>query len=660
MVERATENEAVLQDDVVPSHGTDSDIALIKEIHANIKKSRTHLTEWKQNARESYEFFAGQQWDSQDVSKLREEDRPVVVFNRIPRVINAVAGLEVQNRQEVTYYPRTNDDLPKSDILNDAARWVRDLCDAEDEESQAFKDCLMTGLGWIETHLDYEDDPDGKILIDRIDPLDMEYDPGASKRNLDDAAWVARVKYYDRKDFKEIWPDAYDELDADVDFTDHPQGMQPHDDTMAPWYINDQSDKNQKDRDHTIEVIQYQYWVREVFYRVELPGGEIQEFDAKEFRKRREEILMVASRYTRQYRKRYKQAFIAGNVMLDKGDCPVNQFTFRSITGLTDHHNNVWFGLIEIMKDPQRWANKWLSQIMHILNSNAKGGYFAEIGAFQDPRQAEQSLATTSITYVNEDMLEKIKDKVAPGFPVGLDKLLQYAVTGINELVGVNLEMLGQTNREQSGVLELQRKQAGITVVADFFDSLRRYRKEQGRVLAEFIREYISDGRLVRVVGEGLGQYVPLTKMPDNMQYDIVVDESPTSPNQRQLVFDRLVTLFPLLQSSDIPIPEAVLDYAPLPSQLIAAWKQEIEEAKQPNPVAQQVEELRLRLAAAETALKEQEVANKQADTTEKQTKSALNIAKSEHEEALTELETKGGAVDRVKGIMEALTPKGT
>ncbi|MEJ0071206.1 MAG: hypothetical protein WDO24_23445 [Pseudomonadota bacterium] len=45
------------------------------------------------------------------------------------------------------------------------------------------------------------------------------------------------------------------------------------------------------------------------------------------------------------------------------------------------------------MLDPQRWANKWLSQTLHILNTGAKGGVIAELDAFDDPDEAEESWA---------------------------------------------------------------------------------------------------------------------------------------------------------------------------------------------------------------------------------------------------------------------------
>lgn len=627
----------------------DEDEKIIKEIRDNVKKARDHLQDWYNGAREAFDYFAGNQWDEEDKQKLREELRPAIVFNRIPRVINAIAGLEIENRQEVVYTARENGDAIASEVLTGAADYVRDNCDAEDEESQAFKDSLQCGMGWTETRLDYEVEADGAILIERVDPLEMVWDITSRKRNLGDMQWVAREKTYSKKEFHAIWPEA----DADMlNGAQHNKGLQPHDATLAPWYLNDQSSKDQRQKDRIL-VTQYQKWKRVPFYRIQDAENEITEMDVDEFKKMKELIEMRGFKYIKQVRRVYIQYFVAGEQMLEKGDCPVNKFTFNPITGMLDRNRNYWFGMIAIMRDPQMWANKWLSQTLHIFNSNAKGGYLAETGAFKDPRQAERSLAQSSITYLNEGGLAMIQKKEPPSFPQGIDALLQYAIGSVSELVGVSLESLGQEKTDISGRLAVERKRTTVTIVADFFDALRRYRKEQGRVLADFIISYISDGRLVRIAGPGLGKYVPLVKSQMNFAYDIVVDDTPTSPNQKERVFSVIMQMLPSLLQAGVPIPPEILEYAPLPSSLVRDWQKLINEPPPPDEAAKLKEQIRLQLAQLEGQKMEQDIQNKKADEMQTKSQAALNIAKIGHENALAQVEALKADRENVRENME-------
>src|SRR6478672_4765423 len=67
--------------------------------------------------------------------------------------------------------------------------------------------------------------------------------------------------------------------------------------------------------------------------------------------------------------------------------------SWACITGELDRNKGHWFGLIKTMRDPQMWANKWLSQTLHILNTTAKGGIVAEEDAFADMTEAEEKWA---------------------------------------------------------------------------------------------------------------------------------------------------------------------------------------------------------------------------------------------------------------------------
>ena len=198
--------------DEVPMAGREEPLGLLETIKEKFKRAQDHSANWRKLAREDYDFVAGEQWDDSDKQLLREQLRPVITFNRTGPIVEAVAGSEINNRQEAQYIPRTLDDAGVNEVLTETARWVRDLCDAEDEESDAFMDCLTCGMGWTETRMDYEEDLDGEIKIDRIDPLEMWWDPDAKKRNLSDIRWVMRVKRITKEDLEAMWPGKADEV----------------------------------------------------------------------------------------------------------------------------------------------------------------------------------------------------------------------------------------------------------------------------------------------------------------------------------------------------------------------------------------------------------------------------------------------------------------
>jgi hypothetical protein len=557
---------------------------LVSWIHEQLRDAKKHSADWRKSTHECYDFYATKQWSDADKALLDESGRPAVCFNRTARTVNAICGLEIQNRQEVRYLPRELNDTGVNELLTEASKWVRQNCDAEDEESEGFQDMIICGMGWTETHLSYDDDKDGTILVDRVDPGEMFWDGSAKKKNVDDRRWNARVKRASAKEVKEHWPD-YDPKDASERWLDEED--QPHD-ASPPFYENGKV-KNEQKRD--LELVHFQWFEKETFYRVETPDGNVIELPADRYEKLKDQLQGL--KVVPQRKKVYKCAYLCGKTLLETRDLETQKgFTFRAMTGARDRNSNTWFGLVALMMDPQRWANKWLSQVMHILNSNSKGGLLAEKDAFANVRKAEEEWGKPdAITWMNPGGLQKVKEKTMAQFPVGIDRLLQYAVESINDVPGVNSELLGLAERDQPGVLEGMRKQAGVTMLAVFFDAMRRYRKEQGRILADLIREYIADGRLVRIAGDSRAKYVPLLKDDITFEYDTIVDEAPTSPNMKNQVFAALSTILPIVMKSGVPVPPDLLDYTPLPESLTQKWKQHIEQAAQkPDPEAQKMQ----------------------------------------------------------------------
>ncbi len=148
---------------------------------------KQHSASWRKEAIEAFDFVAGRQWSEDDKRKLDSEMRPAITFNRVSVMIDSISGNEIQGRQEVRYIPREQGDAMPNEILTEAARWFDDQTDAEDEDSDAFLDCVVSGMGWTETRMDFDEDPEGSPVVERVDPVEMYWDASARKSNLKDA-----------------------------------------------------------------------------------------------------------------------------------------------------------------------------------------------------------------------------------------------------------------------------------------------------------------------------------------------------------------------------------------------------------------------------------------------------------------------------------------
>ena len=576
--------------------------ALAAKLKGWFRVDRDASSRWREEAREDYDFVAGRQWSAADEAVLREQGRPPITFNRMLPIIKAVAGSEVNARLDIQYLPREIGDAAKNEVLTEAGRYLADEAEAEDEESDAFVDVAITGMGWVEMRLDYELDADGAYVEDRVDPLEMVWDSTARKRNLADARRIFRAKSMDRAEAEGLFPDA-DPADLDAAWAedrdgDQHAGLQPGDSRIdRPGSAQDGTSR--------VTIVECQWWERRRVVAVTDPGtGEATEMEpGKASVLVRRAAAMGITLQTHSITKRvYRRAFIGGTV-LEEGEAPAgDRFSYACMTGDRDHNKGTWFGIVRMMKDPQRYANKWLSQTMDMLNRQAKGGILMEKGAVPDQAEFEASYAKPgAVTWVEDGTLMsgRMKEKPLPTLPAGHYQLMEFAIMSIRDSSGVNLELLGQKQQEQAGVLEYQRKQAAMTILATLFDSLRRARKHIGRVRLYFIQNFLSDGRLVRIVGDGATRVVPLLRDRTLGDYDVIIDDMPSSPNQKEVVWSTFTSVFPVIKDMITPqVLLEVLPYSPFPASFVAKMRELLAQAPT-DPQAEQQQQVAMQTAVA-------------------------------------------------------------
>jgi hypothetical protein len=571
------------------------------------RECTAHWSKWDKEARELFDAYAGRQWSDTELERLREFKRVPITINRFASIIDAVAGAEITDRQEVQYLPREVGDSGVNDLLTQGAEWIRDMSDAGFEESEAYKDALICGMGCTETRMDYSEEPEGKVAVDRVDPLEIKFDPKARKANALDARYIRRRKIMDADAAKEMFPGA---LFAGVSGKPTESVNNPRDDY--------EEDPVERPGENEVEVKEYQWWELQTAAMIATPEGEMI-LDGEELAALEQELSDQGLPFTgvKIKRRRYWRTFVSGEEILSNEPLELEEFTYKFLTGKRDRNKGTYFGLGRLMMDPQRWANGFFTQIYHILSTSAKGGIVADAAAVEDVKKFEATWARSdAVTWMNpgpEGLGAAVQPKPVPAYPQGLDRLMTLSIEGIQDATGVNKELLGMTGREQAGILEHQRKQAAYGILASFFDGLRRYRRAQGRLMLKLIQRYLPDDTLVRITGDnGVAQYVPLVREPDTARFDVVVDDAPAGPNQKQQTFALLTQLMPMLQNAGLP-PDfwaEIARYSPLPTPLAEKLAQSILQAgeravEQPDPMAlqEQMAEVQKTQADAEEKL---------------------------------------------------------
>jgi len=561
-----------------PHVPSEKELDSVEEVYQYRQDSLKVQGDWRVEARKSYEFRDGNQWDSEDLAMLEEQQRPAVTFNRISPILDSIVGHEMDNRQEIRYMPRGQGDGKPNEVYTAAAQWVRDLCDAEDEESDGYHDAITCGMGWIETRVDYTLEPEGKIVMERVSPLEMRWDPNARKANVSDARWLSREKWLPLVEIKDRFPEKADEIDTASEVTMEREWMDEHDATSAWKYEQDQNWYDEKN-DKAL-LIHFQIKELEEGYKVQDPAsGKITSFTTERFNKLKSFLDAQGIEYAKTQQWVYTQRFIVGKVLLKEGPTPIDEdFSYHAITGKRDEEQGYWYGLTRVMIDPQEWANKFFSQAMHIFNSNAKGGVMIEKGAVVDEREFETGWASPDhVSWLEQGALTggKVQEKNLGGYPSGMDKLMSFAISSIRDCSGVNLELLGMANRDQAGILEQERKKAALIVLKPLTNSLRRYRKNQGRALLSFMVQYIPEGTVVRITDE---QALEFYKDEDVRKYDTIIDTSPSSPNLKSEIWSVLGNMLPAMFKAGVPMPPDLIKYSPLPESVSADWAQYIEQ----------------------------------------------------------------------------------
>lgn len=654
----------------------------------HFRTTKSGLKAQYKEAKECQRFYAGDTMDYRDeltFGRGKSKSVKSVEFNRVKPYVNAVVGFMAQNRRKPDYQARVEDNESQvmySEFLNGASDYFRANANADQHETQQDKDMMICGFGCVDTAVSEGEvngtptrDPNGEIIMERVHPEHVGWDPMATHPNLLDAKWVYRAKDYDLDEAMALFnADEEDFESADGDdynnYEYNPYGG-IQDKIAYEW-----ADKTR----NMVRVYFYQWYEVEPFYRISNPLKGVNnpdlfrslamamsnlEVDPEEdmfnfdpaaemlviTKQNRSKVKSVFDDFGIKFspikgkRKVFYTAVISGDTVFTRYKTQSQQgYTLKFKTGDRDDVNHIWNGMVSSMKEPQRYYNKALTELMLIIASNSKGGVIYEADAVESIQDFERNwVRTNAAVRVNPGALSggKIQEKAKPQMNTGYEGIIQESAAALPAVTGVDESFFGAIGGgNETAMLQRQRIKQATTSLACYFDSIHLYQKEHARMMLSYIRLLAeSSPGMLFMVSDPDGKMVLERLDPSYFadEYEVVIGEEPETPVQKEYYINNLTNIADKLLSVGDPTAKQIYAMAVKKLPMDNRDKNKLIELLQGENInPQMVQELQRRLEQFESAQTQLQMRKLAADTAYKESQTAENQARIEKTQAQT------------------------
>ena len=560
---------------------------LLEWIKREVKHAEKHVLPWQDAARKCYKFVAGDQYSDEDRRILRINQRPDNAFNSLQKFVRYMSGIERRSPQALLFNPTVIDSVDQQilgDFLTNTFEWAQGKNMARYNRSRMFEDLCITGMAWSDAYIDRLRDPRGLIKQPRISVFEALW-PDCEDDNLNSTRWRARESLVDRDDAIRRWPE-HELLFKSIAGSSGTDGGFPEEEVTKytiPYIETIPVGKSEAkpDKHGKVKVLQFQWYEDMEGWTFNDPvSGEPVWMSADDFRKYRRRIeviqrgLLFQLRPEKSFHRVMRQVHVLERreLLEEPSRLPGDRFTLNCMTASFDQALRQWYGYVRVMMDPQRYANKFFNQIIEIVGTNAKSGYFYEQDAFVDSAGQHDFEDTVARPGSNNKLASgalkegKIQAKKPGEIPASTMAVLEFCISSQERVTGLNTSGLSSDDGggQQPALTMRQKQQVGTVLLAKEFDALSRYRIEDEGPVVFSLLSLIADGRLVRVGGEGAQKVIPLLRQPFLLEYDLMLDETEHDPNVRTMYSNWIVQAGPMLAKQGLFVPE-MLNYMPFP-----------------------------------------------------------------------------------------------
>jgi len=496
--------------------------------------------------------------------RLRDENREVLHFPVLRRIVSLITGYERQNRLTLKIAPAEGEDDQVASQLTGVVMPLMENHWGHEVVSEAFeKGSMITASNLIEPYFDRN----GDIQFARKFYNKFLLDPNFTRRDLKDCRYIIiHEPDMDADSIKSLIPGGENKIDEIL--------KSPESGTKLPYsstYSRGEDDKG------TLSF----FWERTT-KRVDLIGN-AQTGKSFIWTGKKESLYEILQRYQgnlrswSDYIETVKLSVFVNGWEVWKGGDPhkIDDYPYVWMGGYfyPDYDDAAvkLQGIIRPLRDCGRELDRRLSKILDIIDSQVQTGLMAEENALVNPDMIHASGQGRGIE-ITEGMWGKVEKIPSGDIPPGLFQLNNDLQNLVNQIAGINESMFGteEINAQMSGYLLKLRQGAGLVSLQTLFDNLRFAKKQLGFKLIKMIQANYSRSKVQRILNKPVA---PDFYKQDLARYDITPEEGILTTTQRQMFYTELRQL----KEAGAPIPwDFILKHyqSALPDELLQAVKQ--------------------------------------------------------------------------------------
>lgn len=566
------------------SYYVDNDNSVLKLMDHTYTKHITINQSYWTEADLDHRFHCGDQTMYSDIMGNAPAIRKrQFTFNRIRRTISMISGYQRQHRKSTIVSPIEDSSQKTSDQFTKLLYHTNNRSSVLETLSEAFQGALVGGLNLLVSWMDYRNDPvNGDICVDNIGYNGFLIDPYFTKMDLSDCNSIWTRKYLTKVQCASLLPSREKDITDLVGFGNRDGKFN----FMPESYNYAQQDL----------LIYDEFWYldsRKQKMIIDTQSGECtewrgQEEDLADYIKMFPTVVVQEN-----YVPTVKLAIVVQGKVMYHGPNPLGVDRYPHTPVWAYYEPQVPYfpwriqGVVRGLRDAQFLYNRRRAIELDILESQISSGFIYKENALVNPKDVFLQGQGKGLALKAEALITDVQRIEPPQVPPSMIQLSELLGKEIQEISGINEELLGSAEDDKSGVLSMLRQGAGLVTLQPLFDHLDQTQKMLGSLHMEYMQANWTPGKVRRILGEEPEQEFYNRSFG---KYDCVVEEGPLTSTQKQLALQKAL----FLQQAGVAIPASYLiDQMNLPDKdkLIETITQQEQQQQQQQ---QKMEELQM------------------------------------------------------------------